>query len=570
MADDSVQSPTFANVRPLSGIPTPAPAATVPPPQGASFTNVRPISSAPVETGPENSDAAPQQQSVPQQPSVMDHVKTIAQHVIDTTPVVGDIHRAAETVQNWANKKMSPENPQMQGPLATLGTGIARDAAGAVAGVTSPEGLGMTAAGIAAPEVVGPALAAHGIHSIIQGWGDLRNPDTLQHELNAAAEIASGAGMTGETLRTGGGPITQQIRQNTARQSLNKAPSQQLEDFKRAVPPSKSAPYTDVDYHAARPYLEIEHTTGVPINSPVGLRDAADSAVEKIEGRIAGEIQNNPNEVIGTNPIAAAKSALSGSVRTDFYEAGMRELENYPLGFQRAGGQVDPPLTLQRADDIRWQINQDNKAILARNNYDRATALATDPGFAAREAVSEALRNGVYDKLEQLGFREARALRRDEGSLLKIRNASLKQEFNGEKTGRQPEVSVPRKIAANVAKKAAIGGGAAIGAHVAGVPGAVTGAEIGSSVGDMAAKAILPGPETKNALLDRSFRPTPVVPSVQNAPASAAAPATGISAGENDNRIVFKASDGTMHSIPKNENAIAHARVIDPNLTIIE
>jgi hypothetical protein len=68
---------------------------------------------------------------------------------------------------------MSPENPHLLSPAETFGTGVVRDVAGLVKGATSPEGIATTAATIAAPEVMGPVLTAHGVYSLVKGWGDL-------------------------------------------------------------------------------------------------------------------------------------------------------------------------------------------------------------------------------------------------------------------------------------------------------------------------------------------------------------------------------------------------------------
>jgi hypothetical protein len=162
---------------------------------------------------------------------------------------------------------------------------------------------------------------------------------------------------------------------------------------------------------AAERYVAAEHA-GSPIRSVTDFRDAADSAVGKIESQIDAAVKSLPDVKIQTNPLDAAKQALSESVRKDFVTAGMKELDNYPL---------DGPLTLEQADEVRWQLNRDNQAILKRNNYDQATALATDPGFAARQAASEALRNGIYDGLDENGVPGVRQLRLDEGSLIKLR-----------------------------------------------------------------------------------------------------------------------------------------------------
>jgi hypothetical protein len=488
----------------------------------------------------------------------MDHVNKLASYALEATPL-GPLHDAADAVQKWAAGKTSPENPHMLSPAATAGLGAVRDTAGLVSGATSPAGVATIGAGIAAPEVVGPAMVVHGVHNMIQGWGDLKNPDVLQQELNSAAEVVGGAASTGEVLKSGGGPMTLAVRRQIALKNAAKAPDEQLAAFKQAIPQSKTAPYDDADVRAARPYLEAEHNGANPIDSPVGLRDAANAAVEKIEAKVSDAIQSDPTRTIKTNPIADARQTLKGSVRKDFEAAGLKELDNYFTEGE--------PLTLQKADDIRAQLNQENKATLLRNNYDLHTARMTDPAFAAREAAAESLRNGIYDELEDMGYKDMRALRRDEGSLLKVRNASLRQEFNGERGVSGTESPVRKKVAGAV-KAGGRMVGAGVGAH-AGPLGAVGGEAAGGLIADKAADLITPGKLTHNALLKKSFGPAPgSIPQGGVTGANAASAATEGAAANNGN-IYFRASDGSEHAIPDNPNALAHAKSIDPGLQLI-
>ena len=492
----------------------------------------------------------------------------LAQAALDLTPV-GDLHRSAQAVHDWAAEKASPANPHMQGPLATYGEGVLRDTAGLISGATSPEGVATAGAAVAAPEIVGPAMVVHGVHNMIQSWGSLKNPDVLQNELNSAAEVAGGVGATGEALRAGGGPGTQLVKQASAERAQAAAPDVKLDAFKKAVPPSKTTPYSDTDVMKSLPYLEKEHLAE-SIDSPLALRGAADKAIDSIETRVADAIASDPSRLIKTSPIEFARNALKGSVRRDFLAAGLKELENYDLGWEREGGKVDEPLTLQKADDIRAQLNQENKAVLLKNNYDIHTARTTDPAFAAREAAAEALRNGVYDELQEMGFKDMRNLRLDEGSLLKIRNATLKQEFNGEKpvAGTEKGGALRKKVAGAV-RGGSRALGAAAGAHVAGTPGALAGEAIGDVAGGVAGKAVEGGKMTRGDLIKQAFSPVPVPQPVQGVAGTAAAGAAGAAAGNANQEIHFRASDGSMHAIPANENALAHAKQIDPGLQVV-
>ena len=229
--------------------------------------------------------------------------------------------------------------------------------------------------------------------------------------------------------------------------------------FKKAIPPTKAAPYSDEDFVKAYPYLKEQHLVE-DATTPVGIYKAADNAVEGLENRVAGMIDKAPaGTTIKSNPIADVSAELQKHPKIGFYNAGMRELENYKIGFERSGadiekGEIDTPNTLKRMDDLRHTLNQENKGFLKANSMDTYTALQTNPAFAARYYLADSLRNGLYDQLEDLGIKsegvDARQLRGDEGSLLKVKSASWRQELNGEKQvpGTGKPKTLPRTIGA--------------------------------------------------------------------------------------------------------------------------
>jgi len=501
-------------------------------------------------------------------PGIWDHVNKIAQEALRASPI-GDIHDSAKAVQDWAAKKMSPANPHMLGTDPTFGptenfaVGALRDTAGLVAGATTPKGL-VTAAGVAlAPEVAGPIMAGHGIYNAIHSWGNMLNPDVMQNELNSAAEVVGGAAASrgGASERASAGFPDE----------LAKAKAAKMDAIQKAVPPTPTTPYEPADLEHAMPYLEAEHAT-TAIDSPVAMQEAATKAVNKIEMRVTKAIQADPTRVIKGNPLADAQAVLKGNVRRDFYAAGMKELEQYDLGFEREGGVKDPPMTLEKADTIRKQLNADNRRVLNANKGDIDLARSTDPGFAAREAVANSLRNGIYDELDGMGFKmtgikDSRALRADEGSLLQVRKAAQKQEFNGEKpvAGTEKGGAI-RKKAGAVAKAGLRTGGATLGAKVAGPIGAAGGEMAGDFAGGIAEKLIRGEKLTREELIQNAFEPAPTQPGAAVNPRAVA----GASAGnEGQQEIHFRASDGSMHAIPANENALAHAKVIDPGLQVV-
>jgi hypothetical protein len=260
-------------------------------------------------------------------------------------------------------------------------------------------------------------------------------------------------------------------------------------DLNLAIPATKSAPYTPADYQVARPYLEAEHAEG-PIKSVEDLRDAADTAIGRIEEKIQGHIQDASKGPVPMNVLGDVKKVLANNPRGQgFVTAGLKDLQDF---------QFDRPKTLADADAIRRQLNAENKAVLKKNGYDVATARAADAGFAAREAAAESLRNGIYQQLEAEGVKGVAELRQNEGSIIKIRNAAQNQTFNGDKIVRSTAQTGPVRQVGKALVKA---GAAAAGSATFGPAGAV----VGAGAGDVAGNLLTPHGLTKDALVERSF-----------------------------------------------------------------
>jgi hypothetical protein len=262
-------------------------------------------------------------------------------------------------------------------------------------------------------------------------------------------------------------------------------------DLLKAIPPSPKAPYSPLDVARGMPYLSAEHASA-PITTVETLRDGADSGITQIEDKMTSYANAFPGATIDTHPLDAARAVLATGARASDMAIGMKELDDLGL---------DQPITLGQADDIRHRLNAENKATLAKNTYDAATARETDPAFAAREAAANSIREGFYDKLEQLGVPGVADLRRDEGSLIKIRNAAQNQVYKGAqsvpKTGASP-------LTAKLIRGGASGAGAALGATVGGPAAPIT-AAAGATIGNDLATRFLPPNLTRDALVERAF-----------------------------------------------------------------
>lgn len=374
----------------------------------------------------------------------------------------------------------------------------------------------------------------HGVAGITPVIGPVL-ANATQEFVNAGGTPEAGDRLVGHVLSTAGMTVAPEvaaealpaIKATMAARQAAQAPARVTRfsaDLPVAVPPSNATPYSPLDTARAAPYLAAEHAAS-PVTTVQHVTQAADSAISQIEDHIGQYIAANPHLTIANDPVKSAVSQMSGNVKADFVALGRKELAKYP-------DLADPSrLTLAKADEVRAQLNAENKVALSKNQYDVANALKTDPAFAARYYVSQALRDGIYDGLETQGIQGVRELRQDEGSLIKIRNAAQRQYFAGQRkvggTGSTGPV-------AQIARRIVPAGAAAAGAEVAGPAGAAAADIVGRTV----TNALLPGNATRDALVERAFRTLglqkpPSYPSIPATPAPAGlltAPATPLGA----------------------------------------
>lgn len=428
-----------------------------------------------------------------------------------------------------------PEREQPPGNVSRFGTRLLENAKGIKDTLPIPQFLGGAGVVQGPVNALGGLVASH-FDQALKAYDTFKAGDYTSAAIHGAAALVPGvgpmvanaaeeltAGKTPEAIADaitiGGVPhlieaakgipgAARNVAANRAaarvtRQSANAV----LPDLIKAVPPSKTASWNPGDWLRAGKYIIDEHSSA-PINSVETLRDSAEAAVTKIEDHVAQGVAANPNDLIRTDPIQMVKDAFKGRARSDDLAIGLKEIESLGL---------DKPTTLVDAENARKRLNAENTATLRKNHIDRYTARTQDPAFAAREVAAEALRDGIYDQLEARGMTGVRELRRDEGSILRIRNAAERQIYAGDRavpgTGKDGPV---RRIAA---KASTVIGGAA-GAASAGPVGAAVGAGVGHEVGGMFSTPNL----TRNALIEKAFKnvvgtgvtmpPLPVAPPI--------------------------------------------------------
>lgn len=274
-------------------------------------------------------------------------------------------------------------------------------------------------------------------------------------------------------------------------------------EFMKAIPPSKAAPYDDNDLAVGDNYIEHHHANVESIDGIHGMRDALEHECQGIEDTVSGLVQKYAREPIiaehggPANVRADVRAELAKNADKTFVNKGLKELENYDL--------TDP--SMEEADSIRRSLNAKTRGTMKDNRWDVATALESDPVFAAQYYAAESLRNGEYNQLEAKGVKGAREMRQDESSLIRLRNASERQIYASERQVRGTSDAGPvRKLAAKGATVAGAGIGAGIG-EVTGIPGAPeVGAIAGGYVGKKVGEAIAPPDLTRDALIQRRMK----------------------------------------------------------------
>jgi hypothetical protein len=234
------------------------------------MSTAQPIQAQPSAAQPvtlDMSTAKPIAAPVPQGSDWWDAAKKIGSAVWSSTPL-GDLSDRADEIQKWAAQKYQEQTDPAKTPnpdaRATFGLGVLRDLAGLVHGGTSPEGAALTGATIAAPEIMGPALVAHGVGTALSAEGGALNPDALQQRLMGAAEAAGGAAATGQGFSEPT-PFSEAVRRTLPGQRVSPSAVNVTPPGGQIQPALANSPQEVLNYAANK---GIDLTPGQATNAP--------------------------------------------------------------------------------------------------------------------------------------------------------------------------------------------------------------------------------------------------------------------------------------------------------------
>lgn len=260
-------------------------------------------------------------------------------------------------------------------------------------------------------------------------------------------------------------------------------------------------------------YLERHHGE-FPIRNVGEAADATTLEIKGIDNMIKKAIDIIPEEPIATNVRADVEDGLRASEGYQaegeaWVEKGLKAIEKYNIDDAK----------LSQADATRAVLNSVNDVSAAQNGFDRAALAKTDAGYLARKLAADSYREGVYNQLENYGIGDelginVRELRRDQGDLIKVRNALEKQRKKGGVAvkGSHPKGTGKEMLREGIRSAAGATGatvGGTIGSTLGGVgtvAGAVAGHAAGRTYGAKLADSISPAADlTRDALIERRF-----------------------------------------------------------------
>lgn len=275
------------------------------------------------------------------------------------------------------------------------------------------------------------------------------------------------------------------------------------DDFKSMAPPTRSGPasYSDADLAIARTHLEDAHTPDKPLKTIQDHFDALEAANKGIDQKIDPYIQKYANEPLKANVKMEVADRLAEQDRSTpgFLNKGLNELSNRNI----------TDMTMKEADALRETLNAENRKILSKyqpGTIEMSTLLKSDPEFAANYYAQEAIRNGIDQNLQDHGIQGIREMRRDQSSIIKVKEAVRRQLGRGDQVVRGTGQSGPlRRAAAYLTKKGTTAVGAGVGEEVLGPLGAGAGAVAGSYAGEKLGKLWTPEDLTRDELASRTM-----------------------------------------------------------------
>jgi hypothetical protein len=404
--------------------------------------------------------AAPQKQ---EEPGMLEKAWNVAKTVRPfVMPSISDVSGGLQKLSEWAGGKAEQAQQERLGRIATgkeqaeapgggaaaTGYDLLARTARMGAGMFEPKNVAIGAGAALFPEVVGPALIAHGGYGALGAVGDIAkqgaNPENVEQLLTSGAEMAGGAAGGGEAVRRAqqgtllsprlaakvfkGTPLTEQGKLAAAQQQALtvKKPSMSETEYAGRV-------------QAAMPDLiRVAQENRGQIKTPREATAALNNRISQIEAPIRLHLDTVPDaqQMVDINTVrqrvnTAIDQAFQGNAG-HYTPEEMTKARDKVLNFL---GDQDKPL--REVEGNRHRLNDDANAYYNTDTAGRRSIDVSDATARAQRAAADEIRNIEYGdqttpgELERVGIRatdtqgnpvDLRQVRRQVGNLINIRD----------------------------------------------------------------------------------------------------------------------------------------------------
>lgn len=329
------------------------------------------------------------------------------------------------------------------------------------AGATSPENVAIGAGAIAAPEIVGPALIAHGGYGLAKGVGDIMehgaNPENTEQALTSGAEMAGGGAATGEIGARGGigntitGKVADKVARGTPITEEGKIAAA-VEQAKAVKKPSMTETEYAQKVQDAVPELQrIAQDNKGAIKTPRTAVQAINNRISQLEAPISQHLRTldapedmiHPDEYQG--PINDAIDAELAKSKGNHTPAEIDKAKKTVMDFVG-----DQPKTLSEIENNRRRLNDDAQGYYNSNTAGKRSIDVSDATARAQRAAANKIRDVLYGDgqtpghLEKAGVQiqdtngqpvDLRTMRQKVGNLMDIRDHFEDSITKAEETG---------------------------------------------------------------------------------------------------------------------------------------
>jgi hypothetical protein len=386
--------------------------------------------------------------------SLWDTVK----HAANPLNIPGDVSETLGKVGDWSQKKAEQKHTEELGNIAKGGQApemsaytpaAGYDLLGRIAhmgsGATSPTNVAIGAGAIAAPEIVGPALLAHGGYNAIKAGADIAdkgaNPENVENLLTSGAEVVGGGASLGEIPARGG--ISKTLTGRLADKAVRGTPlteegriaaaTQQAQVVK---PPTQNETEYAARVKEAIPELQQVAQANVgKIKTPRDAVNALNERISQIEAPISDLVKGNDTIVHPDQYTQGIEDKVSQRLNQNPGTFKPKEIEAAKNAVREFVG--DQPKSLEELENNRRRLNDDANDYYKAKKSGQRSMDVSDATAVAQRTAADAIRDMLYGDEQRPGLLEGagveatdengnplglRDMRRKVGNLLEIRN----------------------------------------------------------------------------------------------------------------------------------------------------